>query len=172
MLKLLKHWKCVTRLSDQRTALLFSTPGCWNTAGCMFCCGFLFIYSFLTISVWPIISRSTGPIFAKFSGLGRCHGNQYLLVSCTENACTDSFERFHYFDLSDSKVYLLNFLLYALTVGTSCRRTFKYFEHEKSHQTFVYWQLRGSNLTSLCKSPDISRVTIKFLPRDAIHPRY
>ena len=34
----------------------------------MLCCCF-FLYLFLTILVRPVISKSTGPIFAKFSGL-------------------------------------------------------------------------------------------------------
>ena len=38
--------------------------------GLMFCLRVLFIYFiFLTISVRPIVSTSTGPIFAKFAGL-------------------------------------------------------------------------------------------------------
>jgi len=65
----------------------------------MLCCCF-FLYLFLTILVRPVISKSTGPIFAKFSGLVEhtavddqfeisffrflnepCHGNQILFVS-------------------------------------------------------------------------------------------
>jgi len=44
--------------------VLFSPPGCCSTAGYMFCCCL-----FLTISVRPTISTSTGPIFARFTGL-------------------------------------------------------------------------------------------------------
>jgi len=33
--------------------------------GCVFCCSFVF----LTISVEPFVSKSTAPIFDKFSGL-------------------------------------------------------------------------------------------------------
>ena len=56
--------------------------------------------SFLAIPVRPIISKSTGPIFAKFSASGelctidlalgflslkeRCHDNQFMLVLSTE----------------------------------------------------------------------------------------
>jgi len=66
--------------------------------GYMLCFCFLFIYLVLTIPVRPIISKSTGPIFAKRSGLveqwlwminlklifrslkEHCSGNQNLLV--------------------------------------------------------------------------------------------
>jgi len=43
-----------------------------GTAGCVFCFCFLFIYLFiiiLMILVRPIISKSTGPIIAKFAQL-------------------------------------------------------------------------------------------------------
>jgi len=68
--------------------------------GLMFCLRFLFIY-FFTISVRPIISTSTRPIFTKLVGLvelrlqindlklvfrslrGRCRGNRFLLVLST-----------------------------------------------------------------------------------------
>ena len=77
-------------------------------ACCMFGCCFL--YYILTVSVRPIISTYTGPIFAKFSGLaelwlyminlkylklvfrslkGRCRDNQYLLALSTEQSSGD-----------------------------------------------------------------------------------
>jgi len=36
-----------------------------TAGGCVFCCSFVF----LTISVEPFVSKSTAPIFDKFSGL-------------------------------------------------------------------------------------------------------
>jgi len=45
-------------------------PAAERLVGYMFCFCFLYIY-FLTIPVRPIISKSAGPIFAKFFGFGR-----------------------------------------------------------------------------------------------------
>jgi len=76
---------------------LQSRQGLLSSAGC-FCLKKLFAYLFLTISPKPLMSKSTGPIFAKYSGSvelrlrmislklvsrspkGRCHSSRVLLV--------------------------------------------------------------------------------------------
>ena len=99
-------WVCVCvcilqhkQLSGYLVAFLLAHPlftrRRWG--GLMFCWCFTFCYTCLVISVRPIISTSTEPIFTKFAGLlelwpqmndlklffrslvGHCHGNQFCI---------------------------------------------------------------------------------------------
>jgi len=93
--------RCIVVTGDQQGRHNLNVPEIAHreatvTGGRMFCCCFLF----LTIAVRLIISKSSGPVFAKFSGLvelwpqmmklvflslkRRCHGNRILLALSTE----------------------------------------------------------------------------------------
>ena len=54
--------------SCHATGNFFNPAGCWKQTYTFCCCFSLYIY-FLIISVRPIISKSTRPIFTNFSGL-------------------------------------------------------------------------------------------------------